>query len=134
MSLSSLDNSGLFAACVSKADGVAASALVDARFSKPLDSKLILELATNHELVITIEEGSIGCFGSHVAQLLAERGVFDKGLKFRSMFLPDTFLDQDTPYEMYSKAGLNAQSIVNKVHDALKSNIILAKGKNKIIS
>ena len=50
------------------------------------------------------------------------------------MFLPDTFLDQDTPYEMYSKAGLNAQSIVNKVHDALKSNIILAKGKNKIIS
>ena len=108
--------------------------IVDARFSKPLDTKLILELATNHELVITIEEGSIGGFGSHVAQLLAERGVFDKGLKFRSMFLPDTFLDQDTPYEMYSKAGLNAQSIVNKVHDALKSNIILAKGKNKIIS
>ncbi len=110
------------------------SSLVDARFSKPLDSKLILELATNHELVITIEEGSIGGFGSHVAQLLAERGVFDKGLKFRSMFLPDLFLDQDTPYEMYNKAGLNAQSIVNKVHDALKSNIILAKGKNKIIS
>ena len=108
--------------------------IVDARFSKPLDTKLILELATNHELVITIEEGSIGGFGSHVAQLLAERGVFDKGLKFRSMFLPDTFLDQDTPYEMYSKAGLNAQSIVDKVHDALKSNIILAKGKNKIIS
>ncbi len=108
--------------------------IVDARFSKPLDTKLILELATNHELVITIEEGSIGGFGSHVAQLLAERGVFDKGLKFRSMFLPDTFLDQDTPYEMYSKAGLNAQSIVNKAHDALKSNIILAKGKNKIIS
>ncbi len=108
--------------------------LMDARFSKPLDTKLILELATNHELVMTIEEGSIGGFGSHVSQLLAERGVFDKGLKFRSMFLPDTFLDQDTPYEMYNKAGLNAQSIVNKINDALKSNIILAKGKNKINS
>ncbi len=108
--------------------------LIDARFSKPLDTKLILELATNHELVMTIEEGSIGGFGSHVSQLLAERGVFDKGLKFRSMFLPDSFLDQDTPYEMYNKAGLNAQSIVNKINDALKSNIILAKGKNKINS
>ena len=60
----------------------------------------------HHEVVITIEEGSIGGFGSHVAQLLSERGVFDKGLKFRSMILPDLFLDQDTPDEMYKKAGL----------------------------
>ena len=105
--------------------------LVDARFAKPLDEKLIMEVATTHEVVITIEEGSIGGFGSHVAQLLSERGVFDKGLKFRSMVLPDLFLDQDSPEIMYKKAGLDCLSIVNKIEDVLKSNIILAKNKNK---
>jgi len=105
--------------------------LVDARFAKPLDEKLIMEVATTHEVVITIEEGSIGGFGSHVAQLLSERGVFDKGLKFRSMVLPDLFLDQDSPEAMYKKAGLDSLSIVNKIEDVLKSNIILAKNKNK---
>ena len=71
--------------------------IIDARFAKPLDEKLIMEVASNHEVLITIEEGSIGGFGSHVMQFLSDRGVFDKGLKFRSMILPDIFIDQDTP-------------------------------------
>ena len=106
--------------------------IIDARFAKPLDEKLIMEVATSHEAVITIEEGSIGGFGSHVAQLLSERGVFDKGLKFRSMTLPDIFLDQDTPDAMYKKAGLDCDSIVEKIESVLKSNIFLAKNRNKI--
>ena len=89
--------------------------VIDARFAKPLDEKLILKSAKNHEVIITIEEGSIGGFGSHVANLLAEHGVFDKGLKFRSMILPDVFIDQDTPERMYDVAGLNAKHIVQKV-------------------
>jgi len=105
--------------------------IVDARFAKPLDEKLIMEVATSHEVVITIEEGSIGGFGSHVAQLLSDRGVFDSGLKFRSMILPDLFIDQDTPVEMYKKAGLDSNSIVEKIESVLKSNIILAKNRNK---
>ncbi len=106
--------------------------IVDARFAKPLDEKLIMELATNHEVLITIEEGSIGGFGSHVMQLLSDRGVFDTGLKFRSMFLPDIFIDQDTPEKMYETAGLDSLSIINKVEETLNSNIILAKNKSKI--
>ena len=106
--------------------------IIDARFAKPLDEKLIMEVATNHEVLITIEEGSIGGFGSHVMQLLSDRGVFDTGLKFRSMILPDIFIDQDTPEKMYEKAGLDNLSIFNKVLETLNSNIILAKNKNKI--
>ena len=108
--------------------------IVDARFAKPLDEKLIIQVATTHEAVITIEEGSVGGFGSHVAQLLSDRGVFDKGLKFRSMTLPDIFIDQDSPENMYKKAGLDSLSIVNKVEDTLKSNIVLAQNKNKNLS
>jgi 1-deoxy-D-xylulose-5-phosphate synthase len=108
--------------------------IVDARFAKPLDEKLIIETATNHEAVICIEEGSIGGFGSHVMQLLSDRGVFDRGLKFRSMILPDIFIDQDSPEKMYEKAGLDSQSIVSKVEETLSSNIILAKSKNKILN
>jgi 1-deoxy-D-xylulose-5-phosphate synthase len=89
--------------------------IIDARFAKPLDEKLILKSAENHEVLITIEEGSIGGFGSHVANLLAENGIFDKGLKFRSMILPDVFIDQDTPEKMYDVAGLNAKHIAQKV-------------------
>ena len=89
--------------------------VIDARFAKPLDEKLILKSAKNHEVIITIEEGSIGGFGSHVANLLADHGVFDKGLKFRSMILPDVFIDQDTPERMYDVAGLNAKHINQKV-------------------
>ncbi|CAO6125107.1 Dxs Deoxyxylulose-5-phosphate synthase [Candidatus Pelagibacterales bacterium] len=89
--------------------------IIDARFAKPLDEELILKSANNHEVLITIEEGSIGGFGSHVANLLAENGIFDKGLKFRSMILPDVFIDQDTPERMYDVAGLNAKHITQKV-------------------
>ena len=106
--------------------------IIDARFAKPLDEKLIMELAANHEVLITIEEGSIGGFGSHVMQLLSNRGVFDRGLKFRSMILPDIFIDQDSPEKMYETAGLNSDSIANKIVETLNSNIILAKNKNKI--
>ena len=106
--------------------------IVDARFAKPLDEKLIIEVATNHEVLISIEEGSIGGFGSHVMQLLSDRGVFDTGLKFRSMILPDIFIDQDTPKKMYETAGLDSLSIINKVEETLNSKIILAKNKNKI--
>ena len=108
--------------------------IIDARFAKPLDEKLIMEVATNHEVLITIEEGSIGGFGSHVMQLLSDRGVFDTGLKFRSMILPDIFIDQDTPEKMYEIAGLDNLSIVSKVEETLNSKIILAKNKNKISS
>ena len=106
--------------------------IVDARFAKPLDEKLIMEVASNHEVFITIEEGSIGGFGSHVMQFLSDRGVFDRGLKFRSMILPDVFIDQDTPEKMYETAGLDSLSIANKVEETLNSNIILAKNRNKI--
>jgi len=105
--------------------------IVDARFAKPLDEKLIIEIATNHEIVISIEEGSIGGFGSHVMQLLSDRGVFDKGLKFRSMILPDIFIDQDSPDKMYEKAGLDSVSIINKIEQTLNSKVILVKTKNK---
>jgi 1-deoxy-D-xylulose-5-phosphate synthase len=106
--------------------------IIDARFAKPLDKKLIMEAATNHEVLISIEEGSIGGFGSHVMQFLSDRGIFDKGLKFRSMILPDLFIDQDTPEKMYEKAGLDSLSIANKVEETLNSNIILAKNRTKI--
>ena len=104
--------------------------IVDARFAKPLDEKLIMEVATNHEVLITIEEGSIGGFGSHVVKLLSDRGFFDKGLKFRSMILPDKFLDQDSPEKMHKAAGLDCDSIVQKVESVLNSNIVIAKNKN----
>ncbi|WP_306151151.1 1-deoxy-D-xylulose-5-phosphate synthase [Roseovarius sp. MMSF_3281] len=93
--------------------------VVDARFAKPLDAALILDLAANHESMITIEEGAIGGFGSHVSHLLAEHGVFDHGLKFRSMVLPDIFIDQATPEDMYATAGLNAADIEARVLDVL---------------
>ena len=88
--------------------------IVDARFAKPLDEKLILKCAREHEVMITIEEGSIGGFGSHVENLLTEKGVFDKGLKFRSMKLPDIFIEQDIPKKMYEFAGLNSAQISKK--------------------
>ncbi|MEY8840913.1 transketolase C-terminal domain-containing protein, partial [Cribrihabitans sp. XS_ASV171] len=93
--------------------------IADARFAKPLDEAMILRLAEGHEALITIEEGAIGGFGSHVAQLLAERGVFDEGLKYRSMVLPDTFIDQASPADMYAVAGLDAARIEAKVLDVL---------------
>ena len=103
--------------------------LVDARFAKPLDEKLIWQLATDHESIITIEEGSIGGFGSHVANFLSEKNLLDKGLKFRSMNLPDKFIDQDKPELMYKLAGLDSQAIENKVIDLLNSNVVLQRQK-----
>jgi len=114
----------------SKLDAKGISTTVaDARFVKPLDQKLIMDLCLHHEVLITIEEGSMGGFGSHVFQALSERGIFDKGLKIRSMILPDRFIDQDTPENMYKAAGLDAQAIEQKVLDAVKSNIVVPKTK-----
>jgi 1-deoxy-D-xylulose-5-phosphate synthase len=98
--------------------------VADARFAKPLDRDLILKLAADHDALITIEEGAIGGFGSHVAQLLAEEGVFDHGLKFRSMVLPDIFIDQASPRDMYDVAGMNAEHIEAKVLDVLGVDVI----------
>ena len=103
--------------------------MVDARFAKPLDENLIWQLATNHEAIMTIEEGSIGGFGSHVVDFLTKKGLMDSNLKFRSMNLPDIFIDQDTPENMYKTASLNSNSIEEKVLDLLNSNIVLQKQK-----
>jgi 1-deoxy-D-xylulose-5-phosphate synthase len=96
-----------------------APTVIDARFAKPLDRDLILHAARHHEALITVEEGAIGGFGSHVAQLLAEEGVFDTGLKFRSMVLPDIFIDQASPERMYQVAGMDAAQIEAKVLSTL---------------
>ncbi|HEV2674215.1 MAG TPA: 1-deoxy-D-xylulose-5-phosphate synthase [Aliidongia sp.] len=85
--------------------------VVDARFAKPLDTDLINRLAREHEVLITIEEGSIGGFGSHVVHHLAVAGLLDSGLKIRPMVLPDRFLDHDNPTKQYDEAGLNARHI-----------------------
>ena len=101
--------------------------LIDARFCKPLDESLIWQVATDHEAIITIEEGSIGGFGSHVGQFLAEKNLLDGNLKYRSMILPDRFIDHDKPEQMYKHAGLDAKSIELKVFDTLNSKIIIKK-------
>jgi 1-deoxy-D-xylulose-5-phosphate synthase len=105
------------------ADELAAAGLsttvADARFAKPIDTDLVLRLAGEHEVMITIEEAAIGGFGAQVFQCLAENGALDRGLKVRSMVLPDVFIDQDTPAAMYAKAGLDAKGIVAKVFEAL---------------
>ena len=121
----------LKAARVLEAKGVSTT-VVDARFAKPLDEKLIIDLCLNHEVLITIEEGSIGGFGSHVFHMLSEKGLLDKGLKIRSMILPDLFIEHDTPENMYKTAGLDASAIEQKILDALKSNIVIPKTKKFI--
>jgi 1-deoxy-D-xylulose-5-phosphate synthase len=93
--------------------------VADARFMKPLDIDLVLKLARDHEVLITVEEGAIGGFGTHVLQTLAEHGVLDRGLRVRSMVLPDIFIDHDSPAVMYAQAGLDARGIVAKVFEAL---------------
>ena len=86
--------------------------MADARFAKPLDQDLILRLAKEHEVLITIEEGSVGGFAAHVMQFLANEGAFDQGLKFRAMTLPDLFIDHDKPEKQYELAGLKRTDIV----------------------
>jgi 1-deoxy-D-xylulose-5-phosphate synthase len=93
--------------------------VVDARFAKPLDIELILRLAREHRALITVEEGAVGGFGSFVLQALAERGVLDRGLRFRSLVLPDVFQDHDKPEAMYALAGLDAEGMVRAALGAL---------------
>jgi 1-deoxy-D-xylulose-5-phosphate synthase len=113
--------------CLKASEELAALGLsttvADARFAKPLDTDLVLRLAREHEVLVTIEEGSIGGFGGYVMQALAEAGALDRGLKIRSMVLPDTFIDQDSPNAMYAKAGLDAKGIVAKVFEALGKDV-----------
>jgi 1-deoxy-D-xylulose-5-phosphate synthase len=97
--------------------------VADARFAKPLDTELLLRLANEHEVLITIEEGAIGGFAAQVYQQLSDHGMLDRGLKIRSMILPDIFIDQDSPNAMYAKAGLDAKGIVKKVFEALGKDI-----------
>ena len=103
--------------------------IFDARFVKPLDENLIWQIATDHEYLITIEEGSIGGFGSHVSNFLTNKNLLDANIKLRTMTLPDQFLDQDDPIKMYKQAGLDADSIEQKVLDLLNSKIIIQKQK-----
>ncbi|MGN6286258.1 MAG: 1-deoxy-D-xylulose-5-phosphate synthase [Afipia sp.] len=111
------------AECLKAADMLKAHGLTttvaDARFAKPIDTDLVLRLAREHEVLVTVEEGSIGGFGAQVLHTLAEAGALDRGLKVRSMVLPDTFIDQDSPAAMYAKAGLDAKGIVTRVFEAL---------------
>jgi 1-deoxy-D-xylulose-5-phosphate synthase len=110
-----------------KLSGYGLSATVaDARFAKPLDQDLIRRLASEHEVLITIEEGSIGGFAAHVMQFLAWEGLLDQGLKLRPMILPDRFIDHDTPEKMYEAAGLDAKSIVTAALNALGRNSAVA--------
>jgi 1-deoxy-D-xylulose-5-phosphate synthase len=96
--------------------------VADARFAKPLDIELILRLAREHEVLITVEEGAMGGFGAFVLQALAERGALDRGLKIRTLTLPDIFQDQDKPEAMYAAAGLDADGIVRAALSALGAN------------
>ncbi|MGE0750431.1 MAG: 1-deoxy-D-xylulose-5-phosphate synthase [Variibacter sp.] len=113
--------------CLNAADDLASFGLsttvADARFAKPLDVDLLLRLAREHEVLIMIEEGAVGGFGSFAMQALAEHGVLDNGLKVRSMTLPDVFIDQDSPDKMYAKAGLDSKGIVAKVFEALGKDV-----------
>ena len=93
--------------------------VADARFAKPIDRNMVLDLARDHDVLITIEEGSIGGFGSQVQQLLSDEGIFDKGLKFRSMIFPDAYIDHDKPEKQMAQIGLDARGIVAKVLGAL---------------
>jgi 1-deoxy-D-xylulose-5-phosphate synthase len=103
--------------------------VADARFAKPLDEELVLRLACDHEVLITIEEGSMGGFGAYVLQLLSDRGALDRGLKIRTMVLPDTYIDHDKPERMYAGAGLDAAGIVKKVFEALGQETATQKAR-----
>jgi len=111
------------AECLSAAEQLGqrglSTTVADARFAKPLDEELILRLAREHEVLVTVEEGSVGGFGSHVLQLLAREGALDRGLKIRSLVLPDIFQDHNKPEAMYAEAGLDAAGIVRTVEQAL---------------
>jgi 1-deoxy-D-xylulose-5-phosphate synthase len=103
--------------------------VADARFAKPLDVDLVLRLAREHELLITVEEGAVGGFGSFVLQTLAEHGALDRGLKVRPLVLPDVFQDQDKPDAMYAQAGLDADGILRSALAALGVDNASAAGR-----
>jgi 1-deoxy-D-xylulose-5-phosphate synthase len=116
------------AECLKAAEELAgfglSTTVADARFAKPLDTDLVLRLAREHEVLITIEEGAIGGFGAYVLHALAEHGLLDRGVKARAMVLPDAFIDQDAPAAMYAAAHLDAKAIVVKVFEALGKNAL----------
>jgi 1-deoxy-D-xylulose-5-phosphate synthase len=122
LSLGTRLDEAMKAADMLAAHGLSAT-VADARFAKPLDTRLVLDLAKNHEVLITVEEGSIGGFGALVMQTLAENGALDRGLRLRAMVLPDRFIDQDSPAAMYAAAGLDAKGIVAKVFEALGKDV-----------
>ena len=101
--------------------------IIDARFAKPLDENLLWQVANEHEILITVEEGSIGGFGSHVSKFLTDKNLLDNNLKLRNMVLPDKFIDQDKPEQMYKIAGLDSFNIVDKVLETLNSKVIIKK-------
>jgi 1-deoxy-D-xylulose-5-phosphate synthase len=103
--------------------------VADARFAKPLDIDLILRLAREHEALITVEEGAVGGFGAFVLHALASHGALDRGLKVRTLTLPDSFQDQDKPELMYAQAGLDAEGIVHGALAALGVDNAAAKGR-----
>jgi 1-deoxy-D-xylulose-5-phosphate synthase len=109
--------------CLKAADELAgfglSATVADARFAKPLDVDLVLRLAREHEVLLTIEEGAVGGFGSYVLQALSDHGALDRGVKVRTMVLPDLFMDHDSPNAMYAKAGMDAKGIVAKAFEAL---------------
>ena len=119
----------LKAADILEQQGLSAT-VADARFAKPLDHDLVMDLVRNHEVLITVEEGSRGGFGAFVLHFLSDAGLLDNGLKVRTMTLPDVFQDQDSPYNMYETAKLNAAHIVERVREALgmESNVVNLRG------
>jgi len=118
----------LKAADLLAARGLSAT-VADARFAKPLDIDLILRLAREHEAIVTVEEGAMGGFGAFVLQALAEHGALDRGLKIRTLMLPDVFQDQDKPDVMYAQAGLDADGIVAGALSALGLDNVSTAGR-----
>jgi 1-deoxy-D-xylulose-5-phosphate synthase len=118
--------------CLKAADLLAArgvsATIADARFAKPLDEDLVLRLAREHEALVTVEEGSMGGFGAFVLQMLAARGALDRGLRIRTLTLPDIFQDQDKPEAMYAQAGLDAAGIAAAAFGVLGSGLSAAGG------
>ena len=100
--------------------------IIDARFCKPLDENLMWQVARNHEILISIEEGSIGGFGSHLSKFLSDKSLLEK-IKFRSMILPDRFIEHNDPKKMYEEAGLDSQAIENKIYEIIDSKILAQK-------
>jgi 1-deoxy-D-xylulose-5-phosphate synthase len=119
--------------CLKAAEELASFGLsttvADARFAKPIDTDLVLRLANEHEVLITVEEGAIGGFAAQVYQALSDHGALDRGLKVRSMILPDIFIDQDSPAAMYAKAGLDTKGILKKVFEALGKDVAVGTVK-----